>query len=387
MSYQKLFTSESVGPGHPDKLCDQISDAILDACLKQDHTSRVACEVFITTNLVVVGGEITTKAKVNYESIVRDTLKKVGYTNASFGIDARKCKIINVVKTQSPDIKQGVDKGDSKELGAGDQGLMFGYATNETKNYMPWPIFLAHEILKLADKNRLNKSFKNAGPDMKSQVTINYSNPKKPTIDNVLVSIQHTKNADLDKFKNYISKNIIDVVSTKYGFKSNFKHIINPSGRFVVGGPEGDTGLTGRKIIVDSYGGMARHGGGAYSGKDATKVDRSAAYMARYIAKNIVAAGLAQKCEVQVSYAIGRAMPTSLSVETFGTGKVKDDDLIEAINQIFDLTPAGIIKTLDLNKPIYQKLATFGHFGREDLKVKWEAIDQVKNLKKYFNFK
>jgi S-adenosylmethionine synthetase len=387
MSYQKLFTSESVGPGHPDKLCDQISDAILDACLKQDQSSRVACEVFVTTNLVVVGGEITTKAKVNYDAIVRDTLKKVGYTKASFGIDARKCKILNVVKTQSRDIKQGVDKNKEKELGAGDQGLMFGYATNETKNYMPWPIFLAHEILKLADKNRLNKNFKNAGPDMKSQVTINYSNPKKPTIDNVLVSIQHTENADLDKFKNYISKNIIDVVATKYGFKTNFKHIINPSGRFVIGGPEGDTGLTGRKIIVDSYGGMARHGGGAYSGKDATKVDRSAAYMARYIAKNIVAAGLAQKCEVQVSYAIGRAMPTSLSVDTFGTGKVKDNELVDAISSIFDLTPAGIIKTLDLNKPIYQRLATFGHFGREDLKVKWEALDQVKNLKKYFNFK
>lgn len=387
MSYQKLFTSESVGPGHPDKLCDQISDAILDACLKQDQSSRVACEVFVTTNLVVVGGEITTKAKVNYDAIVRDTLKKVGYTKASFGIDARKCKILNVVKTQSPDIKQGVDKNKEKELGAGDQGLMFGYATNETKNYMPWPIFLAHEILKLADKNRLNKNFKNAGPDMKSQVTINYSNPKKPTIDNVLVSIQHTENADLEKFKNYISKNIIDVVANKYGFKTNFKHIINPSGRFVIGGPEGDTGLTGRKIIVDSYGGMARHGGGAYSGKDATKVDRSAAYMARYIAKNIVAAGLAQKCEVQVSYAIGRAMPTSLSVDTFGTGKVKDNELVDAISSIFDLTPAGIIKTLDLNRPIYQKLATFGHFGREDLKVKWEALDQVKNLKKYFNFK
>jgi S-adenosylmethionine synthetase len=387
MSYKKLFTSESVGPGHPDKLCDQISDGILDACLKQDENARVACEVFVTTNLVVVGGEITTTAKVNHEAIVRETLKKVGYTNAKFGIDAKTCKIMNVIKTQSPDIKQGVDKKDSKELGAGDQGLMFGYATNETHNLMPWPIFLAHEILKLADKNRLNKMFKNAGPDMKSQVTIDYSNPKKPSIDNVLVSIQHTENANLDKFRDYISKNIIDVVAKKYGFKTSFKHIINPSGRFVVGGPEGDTGLTGRKIIVDTYGGMARHGGGAFSGKDATKVDRSAAYMARYIAKNIVAAGLASKCEVQLSYAIGRALPTSLSVDTLGTGKVKEEALIEAINSIFELTPGGIIKTLDLNKPIYQKLATFGHFGREDLKVKWESLDKVKDLKKYFKIK
>jgi S-adenosylmethionine synthetase len=387
MSHKKLFTSESVGPGHPDKLCDQISDAILDACLKQDQTSRVACEVFVTTNLVVIGGEITTKAKVNYDSIVRETLKKVGYSKPSFGIDAKKCKILNVIKNQSIDIKQSVDKKDSKELGAGDQGLMFGYATNETKSYMPWPIFLAHEILKLADKKRLNKQFKNAGPDMKSQVTIDYSNSKKPVIDNVLVSIQHSEKVNLDKFKNYISKSIINEVATKYGFKTNFKHIVNPSGKFVIGGPAGDTGLTGRKIIVDSYGGMARHGGGAFSGKDATKVDRSAAYMARYIAKNIVAAGLADKCELQVSYAIGRALPTSLAVETFGTGKVKDHQLVDAISSIFDLTPAGIISTLDLNKPIYQKLATFGHFGRDDLKVKWEALDQVKNLKKYFNFK
>jgi S-adenosylmethionine synthetase len=387
MSYKKLFTSESVGPGHPDKLCDQISDAILDACLKQDSASRVACEVFVTTNLVVVGGEITTKAKVNYEAIVRETLKKVGYSNPKFGIDAKKCKILNVIKAQSADIKQSIDKKDPKELGAGDQGLMFGYATNETKSYMPWPIFLAHEILKLADKKRLNKQFKDAGPDMKSQVTIDYSNPKKPTIDNVLVSIQHSEKVNLDKFKSYISNNIINEVAKKYGFKTNFKHIVNPSGRFVIGGPEGDTGLTGRKIIVDSYGGMARHGGGAYSGKDATKVDRSAAYMARYIGKNIVAAGLAEKCEVQVSYAIGRALPTSLAVETFGTGTVKDYQLVDAITTIFDLTPAGIIATLDLNKPIYQKLATFGHFGRDDLKVKWEALDQVKKLKKYFNLK
>lgn len=385
MKHKKLFTSESVGPGHPDKLCDQISDAVLDACIKVDPTARVACEVFATKNLVVVGGEVTVKGKINYEAIVRNTLSKVGYTNPKFGIDAKTCKVMIVIKQQSPDIKQSVDKKDDKDLGAGDQGLMFGYATNETKSLMPWPIFLAHEILKLADKKRLSKEFKYAGPDMKSQVTIDYTNPKKPKIDNVLVSIQHTADANLENFKTYISKNIIDVIAKKYGFKTDFKHIINPSGRFVVGGPEGDTGLTGRKIIVDSYGGMARHGGGAYSGKDATKVDRSAAYMARYIAKNIVAAKLADKVEIQVSYAIGQAKPTSLSVDTFKTGKVKDELLIDAINEFFDLRPGAIIKTLELNKPIYQSLATFGHFGRDDLNVKWEKTDQANKLKKYFN--
>ncbi len=384
MSYQKLFTSESVGPGHPDKICDQISDAVLDACLKIDPTARVACEVFITKDLVVVGGEVSLKGKIDYNKIVRTTLKKIGYTNKLFGIDANNCKIINVVKQQSADIKQSVDKTSYKDLGAGDQGLMFGYATNETKTYMPWPIFLAHEILKLADKKRLSKEFVGAGPDMKSQVTIDYSNPKSPKINNVLVSIQHKSNVNIDSFKRYIEKNIIDVVAKKYGFSTNFEHIINPSGRFVIGGPEGDTGLTGRKIIVDSYGGMARHGGGAYSGKDATKVDRSAAYMARYIAKNIVAAKLASRAEIQISYAIGTAKPTSLAIDTFGTGKVKDQELVKAIQTIFDLRPGPIIKTLDLNKPIFEKLATFGHFGREDLKVKWERLDQVKNLRKYF---
>jgi S-adenosylmethionine synthetase len=384
MAYQKLFTSESVGPGHPDKLCDQISDAVLDACLRLDPNARVACEVMVTKDLVVVGGEVTVTGKINYEKIVRDTLKSVGYDNPKFGINAKTCKIINVVKEQSVDIKKSVDKSKNKELGAGDQGLMFGYATNETKTLMPWPIFLAHEILKVADQKRKDGTFKFAGPDMKSQVTIDYSNPKRPKIDNVLVSIQHSEKANLDEFRGFIEKEVIDYVAKKYGFSTKFKHIINPSGRFVIGGPEGDTGLTGRKIIVDSYGGMARHGGGAYSGKDATKVDRSAAYMARYIAKNIVAAKLAERVEVQISYAIGQAEPTSLAVDTFGTGKVKDLDLVSAVKTIFDLTPGGIIKSLELNKPIYQSLATFGHFGRDDLKVNWEKTDQVKNLKKYF---
>ncbi len=380
MKEKILFTSESVSIGHPDKVCDQISDAILDACLAQDPYSRVACECFTTTNLVVIGGEITTNAKVDYEQVARDTLLSIGYNDASIGIDGNTCRIEVVMDTQSADIALGTNK---EVGGAGDQGIMFGYATNETEGYMPLAISIAHQLVRVATEKRQSGEFKHARPDMKSQVTMDYTDPQNPKVDTILMSIQHDEDYNEAEFKDYIKNEIMYYVVSKYNMNKDFKVIINPTGRFVIGGPHGDTGLTGRKIIVDTYGGYARHGGGAFSGKDPSKVDRSAAYMARYIAKNIVAAGLASKAEIQLSYAIGVAEPTSVFVETFGTAKVSQDTLLEAIKENFDLTPNGIITSLDLLRPIYSKTAAYGHFGRGDLNLPWEKCDKVDALKKY----
>ena len=380
MKEKILFTSESVSIGHPDKVCDQISDAILDACLAQDPYSRVACECFTTTNLVVIGGEITTNAKVDYEQVARDTLLSIGYNDASIGIDGNTCRIEVVMDTQSADIALGTNK---EVGGAGDQGIMFGYATNESEGYMPLAISIAHQLVRVATEKRQSGEFKHARPDMKSQVTMDYTDPQNPKVDTILMSIQHDEDYNEAEFKDYIKNEIMYYVVSKYNMNKDFKVIINPTGRFVIGGPHGDTGLTGRKIIVDTYGGYARHGGGAFSGKDPSKVDRSAAYMARYIAKNIVAAGLASKAEIQLSYAIGVAEPTSVFVETFGTAKVSQDTLLEAIKENFDLTPNGIITSLDLLRPIYSKTAAYGHFGRGDLNLPWEKCDKVDALKKY----
>ncbi|MFJ7734806.1 methionine adenosyltransferase [Lysinibacillus sp. NPDC097287] len=381
MSEKVLFTSESVSEGHPDKIADQISDAVLDAALSQDPLSRVACEVFTTTNTVIVGGEITTKAELDFEKIARDTLIGIGYTDDKFGIDGHTCNVQVLVHTQSPDIAMGVDaSSDTKEVGAGDQGIMFGFATNETENYMPLAIEMAHMLVKRATELRKNGQFKWARPDMKSQVTIDYTNSMQPKIDTVLMSIQHDDDFDQVDFVEYVTENIIKAVAKQFGMNDDFRILINPTGRFVVGGPHGDAGLTGRKIIVDTYGGAARHGGGAFSGKDCTKVDRSAAYAARYVAKNIVAAGLADKCEIQLSYAIGVSEPISIALETFGTEKVAKDEILEAIRQLFDLTPTGIINMLDLRKPQYQQVAAYGHLGRSDVNVSWEKTDKVSEL-------
>ena len=379
-----LFTSESVSCGHPDKLCDQISDAVLDACLKEDKNSRVACECYATTNLVIVGGEITTKAKVDYEKIAREVIKEIGYDDPKKGLDYKTCEVKVLVKTQSPDIAMGVNRSDDNSvLGAGDQGIMFGYATNETEAYMPLAIFLSHRLVELATDLRKKGEFKWSRPDMKSQVTIDYTDEKNPKIHTILMSVQHDPDFNELEFKNYIKENIMDAVVEKYGFNLDYKVLINPTGRFVIGGPEGDVGLTGRKIIVDTYGGSAKHGGGAFSGKDYTKVDRSAAYALRHIAKNVVASGLADKCEIQIAYAIGTAEPISISVETFNTNHVDNDVILTAIKENFDLTPAGIIKRLDLTTPRYYKLASFGHFGRLDLDLPWERLDYVDSLKTY----
>ncbi|MEY9978798.1 methionine adenosyltransferase [Lysinibacillus sp. RC79] len=381
MSEKVLFTSESVSEGHPDKIADQISDAVLDAALSQDPLSRVACEVFTTTNTVIVGGEITTKAELDIEKIVRDTLIGIGYTDDQFGIDGHNCNVQVLVHTQSPDIAMGVDSSsDTKEVGAGDQGIMFGFATNETENYMPLAIEMAHMLVKRATEQRKNGQFKWARPDMKSQVTIDYTDSKQPKIDTVLMSIQHDDDFDQVAFIDYVTENVIKAVAKQFGMNEDFRILINPTGRFVVGGPHGDAGLTGRKIIVDTYGGAARHGGGAFSGKDCTKVDRSAAYAARYVAKNIVAAGLADKCEIQLSYAIGVSEPISIALETFGTEKVAKEDILIAIRQLFDLTPTGIINMLNLRKPQYQQVAAYGHFGRSDVNVTWENTDKVSEL-------
>lgn len=386
MQKKHLFTSESVSMGHPDKLCDNISDAILDACLSQDPFSRVACECYATTNYVIIGGEITTNAVVDYEKVARQVIKKIGYTKKEYGIDYQSCKIDVILKKQSPDIARGVNNSlDDQDIGAGDQGIMFGYACNETKEYMPLAIILAHRLVELATDLRKNGEFKFARPDMKSQVTIDYTDPKKTKIDTILLSIQHDDDFNEEEFKTFIKEKIIYVIAEKYGFSKDFRILINPTGRFVIGGPEGDVGLTGRKIIVDTYGGGARHGGGAFSGKDCTKVDRSAAYAIRHIAKNIVAAGLADKCEIQISYAIGTSKPVSVMVETFGTNKVAEDLILEVIENIFDLTPRGIINRLDLRKPIYQATATYGHFGREEFS--WEKLDYVDIIKKYIKDK
>ena len=386
MKELNLFTSESVSCGHPDKLCDQISDAVLDACLAQDKNSRVACEVYATTNLVIIGGEITTLAKIDYEQIARDVIKDIGYDSVEKGLDYKTCEIKVLVKSQSKDIAQGVNRSDDNSiLGAGDQGIMFGYATNETEAYMPLAIFLSHRLVELATKLRKEGKFKWSRPDMKSQVTIDYTDINSPRIHTILMSIQHDPDFDEDIFKRYIKEEIMDSVVKQYGFNLDYNYLINPTGRFVIGGPEGDVGLTGRKIIVDTYGGSAKHGGGAFSGKDYTKVDRSAAYALRHIAKNIVASGLADKIEIQIAYAIGECEPISICIDTFNTNHIDEDIILKAIKDNFDLTPAGIIKRLDLTTPRYYKLASFGHFGRLDLDLPWEKLDYVDVLKKYLN--
>lgn len=379
-----LFTSESVSEGHPDKLADQVSDAILDACLKQDPKSRVACETFTTTGMVMVGGEITTKATLDVQEIVRGVARKIGYTDAAYGLDCDSMAVINVIHTQSPDIAQGVSGVGLDEFkgqqGAGDQGMMFGYACNETPELMPMPVMLSHKILLKAAELRKSGAIKWLRPDSKSQVTIEYENNKPVRIDTVVVSHQHDDNVSYDEIKQTIIEKIVKPVLEPTGLlDGNVKYFINPTGRFVVGGPHGDSGLTGRKIIVDTYGGMGRHGGGAFSGKDPSKVDRSAAYMARYIAKNVVAAQLCERCEVELAYAIGVPFPVSITVDTFGTAKVAEEKIEEAVKKVFDATPAGIIKTLDLLRPIYEETASYGHFGRDNFP--WEKTDKVEALK------
>ena len=390
-----LFTSESVTEGHPDKMCDQISDAILDALLEQDPISRVACETCTTTGMVMVMGEITTKAYVDIQKIVRDTVREIGYTRAKYGFDADTCGVITAIDEQSADIAMGVDKAleakentmsdaDIEAIGAGDQGMMFGYATNETEEYMPYPISLAHKLALQLTKVRKDGTLSYLRPDGKTQVTVEYDENGKPKrLDAVVCSTQHDPEVSQEQIHADIRKYVFDPIIPADMVDDDTKYFINPTGRFVIGGPHGDSGLTGRKIIVDTYGGYARHGGGAFSGKDCTKVDRSAAYAARYVAKNIVAAGLADKCEVQLSYAIGVAHPTSISVDTAGTGKLADTKLVEIVRENFDLRPAGIIKMLDLRRPIYKQTASYGHFGRNDLDLPWEKLDKVEDLKKY----
>lgn len=394
---KRLFTSESVTEGHPDKICDNISDAILDALMEKDPMSRVACETVITTDFVMVMGEITTKAIVDYEKIVRETIRDIGYDDDQKGFNCDTCEVKILLDNQSADIALGVDKAlEAKEntmsdaeieaIGAGDQGMMFGYATNETEEYMPYPIALAHRLSKRLTEVRKEGTLPYLRADGKSQVTVEYDEEGKPIhINAVVISSQHAAEVTQKKIHDDIRKYVIDTVLPEKLVDDNTKVFINPTGRFVIGGPNGDSGLTGRKIIVDTYGGYARHGGGAFSGKDCTKVDRSAAYAARYVAKNIVAAGLASRCEVQLSYAIGVAHPTSVMVDTFGTGKVSDNKLVEIIRENFDLRPAGIIKMLDLRHPIYKQTAAYGHFGRNDLKLPWEELNKVDLLKKYMN--
>ena len=390
-----FFTSESVTEGHPDKLCDQIPDAILDALLEQDPMSRVACETATTTGLVLVMGEITTKGYVDIQKIVRDTVREIGYDRGKYGFDADNCAVITAIDEQSADIAMGVNKAlEAKEhlmsedeieaIGAGDQGMMFGYAVNETPELMPYPISLAHKLTRQLTKVRKDGTLTYLRPDGKSQVTVEYDENGKPVrLDAVVISTQHSEDVTQEQIHEDVKKYVLDPILPAEMVDENTKFYINPTGRFVIGGPHGDSGLTGRKIIVDTYGGMARHGGGAFSGKDCTKVDRSAAYAARYVAKNIVAAGLADKCEIQLSYAIGVARPTSINVDTFGTGKLSDTKLVELIRENFDLRPAGIIRMLDLRRPIYKQTAAYGHFGRTDLDLPWEKTDKAEELKKY----
>ena len=393
-----LFTSESVTEGHPDKMCDQISDAILDELMRQDPMSRVACETCCTTGLVMVMGEITTQAYVDIQKIVRETIREIGYDRAKYGFDCDTCGVLTAIDEQSADIALGVDKAlEAKQagekhmteeeldaIGAGDQGMMFGFASNETEEYMPYPISMAHKLARRLTEVRKNGTLKYLRPDGKTQVTVEYDENDKPVrLDAVVLSTQHDENVSQEQIHEDIKKYVFDEIIPADMVDENTKFFINPTGRFVIGGPHGDSGLTGRKIIVDTYGGYARHGGGAFSGKDCTKVDRSAAYAARYVAKNIVAAGLADKCEIQLSYAIGVAHPTSIMVDTFGTGKVSNEKLVEIIRENFDLRPAGIIKMLDLRRPIYKQTAAYGHFGRQDVDLPWEKLDRVEDLKKY----
>ena len=392
---RRLFTSESVTEGHPDKMCDQISDAILDALMEQDPMSRVACETATTTGMVLVMGEITTNAYIDIQKIVRDTIKEIGYTRGKYGFDAETCGVITAIDEQSADIAMGVDKAlEAKEhtmseeeidaIGAGDQGMMFGYASDETPEYMPYPIALAHKLSRKHTEVRKNGTLPYLRPDGKTQVTVEYDENGVPArLDAVVLSTQHDPEVTQDQIHKDIKKYVFDAIIPEGMVDEKTKFFINPTGRFVIGGPHGDSGLTGRKIIVDTYGGMARHGGGAFSGKDCTKVDRSAAYAARYVAKNIVAAGLAKKCEIQLSYAIGVAHPTSIMVDTFGTGAVEDDKLVEIVRENFDLRPAGIIQMLDLRRPIYKQTAAYGHFGRTDIDLSWEKTDKVDVLKAY----
>ena len=392
---KRLFTSESVTEGHPDKVCDAISDAILDACMAKDPMSRVACETATCTGFVLVTGEITTNAYVDIQKVVRDTVKEIGYTKSEYGFDGNTCAVLVAIDEQSSDIAMGVDKAlEAKEnkmsdeeieaIGAGDRGMMFGYATNETEEYMPYSIALAHKLAKQLTDVRKNGTLPYLRPDGKSQVSVEYDENGKPIrLEAVVLSTQHDPDVTQEQIHEDIKKYVFDPILPKELLDENTKYFINPTGRFVIGGPHGDAGLTGRKIIVDTYGGYARHGGGAFSGKDCTKVDRSAAYAARYVAKNIVAAGLADQCEIQLSYAIGVAQPTSVRVDTFGTGKVSDEKLVEIVRENFDLRPAGIIRMLDLRRPIYKQTAAYGHFGRNDLDLPWEKLDKVDSLKKY----
>lgn len=381
-----LFTSESVAEGHPDKVADAIADAILDECLKGDSSSHVACEVFTTEEYVLIGGEITSKSHVDYEAVARKVLRDIGYTKPELGIGCDSCRIDVRIKEQSPDIAQGVNRGSLVEMGAGDQGFMFGYATNESSGYMPLPLSIAHKLVRTATALRKNGSFRYSRPDMKSQVTIDYTDEKNIRIDKVLMSCQHDPDADLNEFRKYIHEQIMIPVAASFGLNTDFEYLINPTGRFVIGGPLGDTGLTGRKLIVDTYGGSARHGGGSFSGKDPSKVDRSASYYARYIAKNLVAAGAADRLEVQLSYAIGVSKPMSIGISTFGTKHVSDEIILEAIDKFFDCRPGAIIVAFHLTTPSFRYLDTtnYGAFGRPDLDLPWEHLDKVDALKAFF---
>ena len=382
MQNEYLFTSESVSEGHPDKIADQISDAVLDAMLEQDPTARVACETFVKTGMVLVGGEVTTKAWVDIEQITRNVVRDIGYNSSAMGFDWESCAIMSAIGKQSPDIAQGVSRDNKEEQGAGDQGLMFGYATNETIGLMPAPIYYAHQLVRRQAELRKNNTLSWLRPDAKSQITFHYVDGKPVGIRTVVLSTQHAPEIDQNDLVNAVIENIIKPTLPEEWITKDTQFLVNPTGRFVIGGPLGDCGLTGRKIIVDTYGGMARHGGGCFSGKDPSKVDRSAAYACRYVAKNIVAAGIADRCEIQISYAIGVAEPTSIHVDTFGTGKIPNRDIINLIREHFDLRPYGIIKMLDLLKPMYRQTASYGHFGRDDLDLSWEKTDKADALRK-----